>query len=155
MNESDRDRRIGIMRRYFQGVMDQSLAEIRACFTDEARVTIYHGDSAQRQFYAAPTSDQESIEDFYGHIWRNFVARFDNFTWVVDTATPVSSAIFRVTMTPKPLSDMAAQGELHLRNCNFFWFRGERLYDTVIYYANPELGARLGSKSAPATVPRR
>ena len=150
-----RDDYIAVMMRYFQGVMDEDLGAIRSAFTADARVMILHGDNPRRQFHLVPRAGEESLDDFYGHIWRTFHVHFGQFTWVVDRDSQVCSAIFVPTLTPKPGSSQAAGGVLSLRNCNFFWFRDGLIYDTIIYYANPELGERLGVTTGPTTVPPR
>ncbi len=105
-----RDAYIAVMMRYFQGVMDEDLGAIRAAFTPDARVTILHGDNPRREFHLVPRPGEESLEDFYGHIWRTFHVHFGQFTWVVDRDAQVCSAIFVPTLTPKPGSSQAAGG---------------------------------------------
>jgi len=150
----DRNRYVAAMQRYFSAVMAEDLPAIQAVFTDDARVTIYHGDSPQRRFRVAPFAGEESLADFYGHIWRNYRVHFGDFTYIADPEAGACSAIFVPTLTPKPGCVHAGLGVLTLRNSNFFWFRGGLICDTVIYYANPELGARLGLTTGPVTVPR-
>jgi len=150
----NRDRYIEAMQRYFTAVMAEDLPAIRAVFTEDARVTIYHGDSPERRFGVTPRAGEESLADFYGHIWRNYAVHFGDFTFICDPQSGAGSAIFVPTLTPKPGCVHAALGVLTLRNSNFFWFRGDLIHDTVIYYANPDLGARLGLTTAPVTVPR-
>ena len=154
MSKLSRAEYVGLMQNYFSSVMREDVDAIRACFTPDARITIYHGDNPLRQFHAAPTADQLAFSDFYGHLLQNYSVHFGNFCHFVDTEKERCSATFEPTLTPKPESEFLADGEVSLNNCNFFRFRIDKIEDMIIYYANPALGAKLGVTDGPPTVPQ-
>ena len=45
-----------VERRYFGNVTQADIPAVVACFTDDALVTIYHGDAAPRLFKAQPSA---------------------------------------------------------------------------------------------------
>ena len=137
---------------YFGGVMREDRAGVWSCFTDDARVTIYHGDNEVRQFFKNPGPGQKSFDFFYGHLWQNYKVLFTDFRWIVDVEHDCAAATFLPTLDPKPGSDYLATGRMNLNNCNFFWFRGRHIADMIIYYANPTLGAKMGTAAPTPTA---
>ncbi len=135
---------------YFGGVMREDRAGVWNCFTDDARVTIYHGDNEVRQFHKNPGPGQKSFDFFYGHLWQNYKVLFENYRWIVDVENEWAAATFLPTLDPKPGSEATEQ--MKLNNCNFFWFRGNAIADMIIYYANPTLGAKVGAGAPTPTA---
>jgi hypothetical protein len=140
---------------YFTGVMREDRNLVWSCFTDDARVTIYHGDNPIQQFYKNAKPGQQSFDFFYGHLWQNYHVHFGDYRFVVDTEQGHCAATFVPTLNPKPGSNYLETGRLTLNNCNFFWFRGRDIADMIIYYANPTLGAAMGlSAKMPTAFPK-
>ena len=140
---------------YFGGVMREDRAGVWDCFTDDAKVTIYHGDNPVNVFYKTPAAGQQSFDLFYGHLWQNYKVHFGGYHFVVDLDQATAAATFIPTLDPKPGSGYAETGQLRLNNCNFFWFRGRDIADMIIYYANPTLGAKLGiATKMPTAFPK-
>ena len=141
---------------YFDAVMREDMAVVRAKFTPSAKITILHGDNPKREFLLADVNGPNSLTHFYGHLWANYSVKFYDFTYIIDAGADAGSCYFKVTLTPKPGSEYAATGALHLNNCNFFRFANGLIADMMIYYANPTLGAALGgdTKKAPTAFPK-
>lgn len=140
---------------YFGGVMGEDRASVWGCFTDSAKVTIYHGDNPVNVFFKNPTADQQSFDVFYGHLWTNYKVHFSGYHFVVDLEQATAAATFIPTLDPKAGSGYTETGQLQLNNCNFFRFHGNDIADMIIYYANPTLGAKLGIASKmPAAFPK-
>jgi hypothetical protein len=140
---------------YFDAVMAEDEAGVRAKFTPNARITIFHGDNPRRKFHLEDRDGPNSIKHFYGHLWTNYRVKFYDFTYVIDASAGQGACYFQVTLTPKPASAYAATGPLQLNNCNFFRFDRSIIADMIIYYANPTLGAALGNtQHAPTAFPR-
>jgi len=140
---------------YFHDVVRGDLEAVRAHFTREAFVTIYHGDNQRRRFYYGKTEGDDSVNFFYGHLFQNYHVKFYDFTFVIDAEGDRGSCFFQVTLTPLPGSSYTATGPLQLNNCNFFRFEGGKIADMIIYYANPTLGAAMGDTSrAPTAFPK-
>ena len=153
MSELTREDYVRLMRDdYFGGVMRSDRSAVWNCFTDDAKVTIYHGDNPVNVFYKNARADQQSFDVFYGHLWTNYHVHFGNFHFVVDREQATAAATFIPTLEPKPESGYLQTGRLTLNNCNFFWFRGRAIADMIIYYANPTLGAKLGIASKMPTA---
>ena len=136
---------------YFGNVMKEDIAGAVACFTDDAEVIIYHGDNEVRRFYGSPTGDQLPLDAFYDHLLGNYDAHFEGFEHTIDLDTQRCAANFTVTLTPKPGSAYEDTGTLTLNNSNFFRCRDGKIYWMVIYYANPALGAKLGTQTQSPT----
>ncbi len=136
---------------YFGNVMREDIPAACACFTVDSEVVIYHGDNEVRRFYGTPKDDQLPLEAFYDHLLGNYDAKFEHFEHTVDVEHQRCAANFLVTLTPKPGSDYEATGTLTLNNSNFFRCRDGKIYFMVIYYANPTLGAKLGTQTLSPT----
>ena len=136
---------------YFGNVMKEDIPAAVAAFTDDAQVVIYHGDNAVRRFYGNPTGNQLPLEAFYDHLLSNYDALFEGFEHTIDVESQRCAANFTVTLTPKPGSAYEEMGTLTLNNSNFFRCRDGKIYYMVIYYANPTLGAKLGTQTASPT----
>ena len=122
---------------YFGSVSRQDIPAVIACFTDDARVTIYHGDAEPRRFAGRPAEGESPLREFFDHLLSNYDAAFTNFSHYVDVAHERCAAHFDVTLTPKPNSDYIEAGTRHLKNCNFFKCRDGRICDMIIYYSHP------------------
>ena len=123
--------------RYFGNVSREDIAAALACFTDDARVTIYHGDAAPRLFAVSPGAGETPLARFFEHLLSNYEARFTEFVHYVDEAGERCAAMFLVTLTPRPGSPYRDAGVQRLRNCNFFRCRGGLIHEMTIYYSNP------------------
>lgn len=140
---------------YFDAVMREDMAGVRAKFTPGAKITILHGDNPKREFLLADLDGPNSLTHFYGHLWANYQVKFYDFTYTIDPPAGQGGCYFQVTLTPKPGSAYAATGPLRLNNCNFFRFDNGLIADMIIYYANPTLGAALGNtQGAPTAFPK-
>ena len=141
---------------YFGNVMKEDISAACACFTKDSEVVIYHGDNEVRRFYGTPTGGQLPLAAFYDHLLGNYGAFFENFEHTVDVEMQRCAANFLVTLTPKPGSAYEDTGTLTLNNSNFFRCREGKIYYMVIYYANPTLGAKLGTQTAgPTGFPKK
>ncbi|MBL8642609.1 MAG: hypothetical protein JNK21_01645 [Rhodospirillaceae bacterium] len=136
---------------YFGSVMKDDVEGAAACFTSDAEVTIYHGDNPIRRFYGTPKPDQQHLTAFWAHLCENYESHFGNFQHIVDEANECCAATFIVTLKPRATSAYLATGTLTLNNCNYFWCRDGKIARMTIYYANPTLGAKLGSASVGPT----
>jgi len=125
---------------YFGSVTGQDKDAILDCFTEDARVTIYHGDNKPRCFRGKPTSGESPISIFFDHLLRNYDPRFEDFTHFVDAVHDRCAAHFRVHLTPKLDSPYLPVGVLVLQNCNFFLCRDGKIDDMILYYSNPSAG---------------
>ena len=126
-----------VERRYFGNVTRADIPAVVACFTEDAAVTIYHGDAAPRLFRAAPAAGETPLPRFFEHLLANYEAQFTEFVHYVDEANERCVATFLVTLTPKPGSAYRDAGVQHLRNCNFFRCRDGLIHEMTIYYSNP------------------
>lgn len=122
---------------YFGNVARADIPAVVACFTDDATVTIYHGDAEPRIFKAAPGEGETALPRFFDHLLANYEPRFTEFVHYVDPPNDRCAAHFLVTLTPKPESAYREAGIQTLRNCNFFRCRDGRIHDMIIYYSNP------------------
>ena len=129
---------------YFGNVSRQNIAGILACFTADARVTIYHGDNEPRRFSGAGENGASPLPSFFEHLLGNYDPQFSDFTHFVDAENDRCSVHFKVRLTPKADSPYAASGVLNLRNCNFFLCRDGKIHDMIIYYSNPEAANSTG-----------
>lgn len=142
-----RDETIDLVeRRYFGSVTRGDLPAICACFTSDAVITILHGDNPPRVLKAQPAVDEPHISEFWSHLCENYDARFDQFDHFIDELAERCAATFSVTLTPRPSSSYFSRGALQLRNCNFFWLRGDRVAKMTVYYANPDTGGAATGK---------
>lgn len=150
MNESDASARATMVdlveNRYFGNVSRGAIAQVRACFTDDAIVTIRHGDFPVRMFKARPAAGEARLEEFWEHLCANYDARFTDFEHVLDPAGECCSATFTVSLTPKPDSQYRSSGTLRLDNCNFFWLENGRIARMIVYYSNSGSGGAGGAK---------
>ncbi len=125
---------------YFGYVVRPDLAKILACFTDDATITIYHGDDPAAVFRAAPGAGEAPLRAYFDFVFETYtVDGYSNFRHFVDPAADAIASMFDVTLTPKPGSEpaRAGHGTETLHNCNFFQCSRGRFRDVVIYYANP------------------
>jgi len=127
---------------YFGSVAREDIAAAMACFTPDAKVTIYHGDAPARRFAVAPEAGESPLRDFYDHLLANYAPRFSGFDHFVDVESGRCAATFDVALAPKPGSAYLDSGERRLKNCNFFHCRDGKIRDMIIYYADP--GAEAG-----------
>lgn len=135
--------------RYFGNVKKADFSAVLNCFTDDARVLIYHGDNPPRHF-SRDGSEGEPLSNFFEHLNGNFNPHFENFIHYVDPAANRCASRFLVTLNPKADSDYFAQGQQQLNNCNFFDFRGELIEYMMIYYSN----SRAQSQTTPTGYPK-
>ncbi|MBM3506044.1 MAG: nuclear transport factor 2 family protein [Alphaproteobacteria bacterium] len=135
---------VRLIRKYFGCVTREDYQGVLDCFTPDARVTIFHGDNPVQQFHKNPKRGQKSYDFFYGHLFDNYVVKFTALHCVIDSAERTAAATFVPRLTPKRTSAYRKTGKLQLNNCNFFWYRGDKIADMIIYYANPTLGKKLG-----------
>ena len=126
-----------VERRYFGNVVQADIPAVVACFTDDASITIYHGDAAPRLFKAQPAPGEAPLPRFFEHLLANYEPRFTEFVHYVDVAGERCAAMFLVTLTPKPDSAYSEAGVQRLRNCNFFRCRDGLIHEMTIYYSNP------------------
>ncbi len=83
-----------VERRYFGNVVQADVPAVVACFTDDASVTIYHGDAAPRLFKARPTAGETPLPRFFEHLLANYEPRFTEFVHYVDVAGERCAAMF-------------------------------------------------------------
>ncbi len=126
---------------YFGNVMKGDIDAILACFTEDARVRIRHGDAEERRFAFESSGEGLSAREFYGHLCSNFSCRFGGFKHFIDLDENRSAATFIVTLKPKSDSEYFTEGTQTLHNCNFFEYRDGKIADMIIYYSNPQAGA--------------
>ena len=126
-----------VERRYFGSVTRADIPAVVDCFTEDAAVTIYHGDAAPRRFKAAPAAGETPLPRFFEHLLANYEAEFTEFVHYVDEGNERCAATFLVTLTPKPDSAYRDAGVQRLRNCNFFRCRDGLIHEMTIYYSNP------------------
>ncbi len=134
---------------YFASVGREDIAAALDCFTPDAKVTIYHGDAPARRFAVEPGAGESPLREFYDHLLANYVASFSGFRHFVDVPGERCAATFDVTLAPKPGSAYLDAGTRRLKNCNFFHCRDGKIFDMIIYYADP--GADAG---APTGFPK-
>lgn|SRR5690349_2358661 len=138
---------------YFDAVMREDFDDVFARFTDDAAITIVHGDNPLEVFHKHAGPGQRPFDEFYGHLRDNYVVRFLDLECIIDAEAETGAAIFAPHLTPKPGSSYAADGEQSLRNCNFFWFADGRIGRMTIYYARPG-AADEGEGRRPTPFPR-
>ena len=144
-----------VERSYFRNVGREDFTAVTACFTNDACITIFHGDNPVRRFYRKPQQDQQPLITFYGHLWENYHVVFENFRHIVDAENECCASTFHPLLTPKPTSSHLTAGKLTLNNCNFFWFRDGRIADMIIYYANPTPDSTVGVAATPLSEFRK
>jgi len=138
---------------YFGSVTRQDKGAILDCFTEDARVTIYHGDNKPRRFKGKSTDGELPLGSFFDHLLGNYDPRFEDFIHYVDAAHDRCAAHFKVHLTPKPDSPNLPVGVLVLQNCNFFVCRDGKIDDMVLYYSNPS--AANASQPTPTGFPKQ
>ncbi len=138
---------------YFGSVTRQDKDAILACFTEEARVTIYHGDNEPRRFSGKSRTGDSPLSTFFDHLLANYDPAFEDFTHYVDVANDRCAAHFRVHLTPKPASPYLKIGVLVLQNCNFFRCRDGKIDDMILYYSNPS--AAKSGQPMPTGFPKQ
>ncbi len=137
---------------YFGNVTRQDKGAILACFTEDARVTIYHGDNEPRRFSGKPGAGESPLISFFYHLLANYDPHFEDFIHYVDAANDRCAAHFRVRLTPKASSPYLEAGVQILQNCNFFRCRDGKIDDMILYYANPESAS--ATQLAPTGFPK-
>lgn len=153
MTDFSRDHYVKLVEQdYFGSVARHDKAAILACFTDDARVTIYHGDNRPRRFQGKAASGESPLPSFFDHLLANYDPEFTEFTHFVDAENARCAATFKVTLTPTADSAYRDAGVQVLRNCNFFECRDGKIHDMIIYYANP--GAAGAAEPAPTGFPQ-
>ena len=135
--------------RYFGNVAKANFQDVLACFTDDAKVLIYHGDNQPRHF-SRDGKHGDVLISFFEHLTGNFSARFENFIHYIDPQVNRCASRFLVTLDPKPDSNYFSQGQQQLNNCNFFDFRGDLIEYMIIYYSN----SRAQSQTTPTGYPK-
>jgi hypothetical protein len=136
---------------YFGNVSRADIPAVVACFTDDATVTIYHGDAEPRIFKASLSGGETPLPRFFEHLLANYDPVFTEFEHYTDPAAERCAAHFLVTLTPKPGGSTEAAGVQRLRNCNFFRCRDGRIHDMIIYYSNPGTAAGADAHGARPT----
>lgn len=155
MKTLDRQTYLTAVAGYFDAVTREDFAGVKAHFTADATVTIFHGDNPTQLFHKAAVAGQRPFDEFYGHLWENYVVAFNDRVFVIDADAGTAAAIFSPSLTPKAASAYTETGPLTLNNANFFWFEDGLIARMVIYYANPTLGAALQVKyDHPTPFPR-
>jgi hypothetical protein len=144
-----------VERKYFGNVEAQDIKAACSCFTNDAKVIIYHGDNEVRRYYGTPGKGEAGLEVFYDHLLGNYDAEFNDFEHTVDLDSERCASNFVVTLTPKIGSDYEESGILTLNNSNFFRCKEGKIFYMVIYYANPTLGAKIGvNANSPTGFPK-
>ena len=138
---------------YFGSVTRQDKDAILDCFTEDARVTIYHGDNEPRRFGDKSSAGESPLGIFFDHLLANYDPRFENFIHYVDPENDRCATHFRVHLTPKADSPYSAFGVLVLQNCNFFRCRDGKIDDMILYYANPS--AANAAEPTPTGFPKQ
>lgn len=145
-----------IEQQYFGNVVAAEIDRVLQCFTDDAHVTIRHGDLPERRFAMNPGSDEMDLRNFYEHLCANYDCWFGQYQHYIDVENAKAASRFSVRLTPKPGRLYAHEDPQELRNCNFFDFRAGRIEDMIIYYANPDeqLSDADTRKEKPTGYPR-
>ena len=125
---------------YFGSVVRGDMDAVLGCFTDDAVVTIRHGDDTPRIFHQSPAQGQLALSEFYVHLLQQFEPWFGDYRHYYDAETHTGASRFQVRLTPRPGQQVDAQ---HLLNCNFFVLEGKKIREMLIYYSNP--GANDGA----------
>lgn len=128
-----------IEERYFGNVANADFDQILGCFTDDARVTVRHGDFPVRLFTMNPGPGESDLRGFYQHLCDNYDCWFGEYRHYIDLEQDSAASRFTVRLEPKADGLYAGAPTQELYNCNFFEFRDGRISDMIIYYSNPEL----------------
>ena len=139
-----------VERDYFGSVVAGDMEKIMACFTEDATVTIRHGDNPVRNFNWQGSNGAVRLEEFYVHLCGNFTAWFGDFIHYIDVQEQRCACTFVVKLTPKQDSSYLVSGEQTLRNCNFFIYRNSKIAEMIIYYSNSESRAGQAPTGYPA-----
>ncbi|MFQ5660296.1 MAG: hypothetical protein ACE5GZ_07700, partial [Gammaproteobacteria bacterium] len=121
---------------YFGNVVRGDIDAVLDCFTENAKVTIRHGDRPVRRFSHSATDGDCALRDFYQHLCGNYVSWFGEFEHYIDTTASRSACTFTVKLDPRQSSPYFNAGTQILQNCNFFCYEGNRISDMTIYYSN-------------------
>jgi len=136
---------------YFGNLVRENIPAAIACFSNDARINVRHGDAPVRRFSVNGDENTTSLYDFYDHLCGNYGVLFDDFTHFIDEDQARAASTFRVVLKPKPASPYVFAGTQTLFNCNFFQFGNYRIVDMTIYYSNPNSGQQ--SATPPQSVP--
>ena len=96
-----------VERRYFGNVAQADIPAVVACFTDDALVTIYHGDAAPRLFKLNPAPARPRCPASSSICSPTTTRNSTEFVHYVDTGGERCAATFLVTLTPKPDSTLS------------------------------------------------
>ena len=122
---------------YFGSVAAERIDDVIACFQQDARVIIRHGDNPERHFAVNASREESPLRDFYGHLCGNYSVSFSEFVHFIDVDAQRAASHFLVHLVPKPDGLYADAGSQRLLNCNFFQFYDGLIRHMIIYYANP------------------
>lgn len=140
---------------YFANLVQENISAAIACFSDDARISVRHGDAPVRRFSVNGDDDTTSLWDFYAHLCGNYHIWFGEFTHYIDEAESRTASTFRAVLNPKPDSPYHSTGTQTLFNCNFFQFSDGRIVNMTIYYSNPnsDQQAAISTQSVPTGYP--
>ena len=100
-----------VERRYFGNVAHGDIPAVVACFSGDARVTIYHGDAPPRFFAVQPGAGETPLARFFEHLLANYEPRFTEFVHYVDEANgSAGGADAHWHAAPKPASPLSRSG---------------------------------------------
>lgn len=124
---------------YFGRVKTPDLEGLLALFTDDARMTVYHGDGAPDVFAAKPDAQagEVPLTGYFGYVFGNFTVDYAGFNHTFDVEAQSHACTFQVILSPKPGSEAESAGPQTYNNCNFFTYRDGKIADIIIYYVNP------------------
>jgi ketosteroid isomerase-like protein len=122
---------------YFGNVADPDLEAVLACFTDDARAAVYHGDDPVQIYARRPRAGESPLEAYFEYVFATFDVEYEGFEHWVDVEQERCACTFVVYLTGKPGTELARAGRGKYQNANFFQCRGGKFAEVVIYYANP------------------
>ena len=121
---------------YFGSVMQEDMAAVIACFTNDAEFVIYNGDNEVRRSYGSPKGDQVPLETFYDQLFANYNILVEEFEHTIDVDAERCASNFTVTLKPKDGSEYEDTGTLVFSNSNFFRCRKGKIHFMTVYFAN-------------------
>lgn len=122
---------------YFGNVASPDLGAVLACFTDDARATVYHGSDPVQVYARRPRSGESPLEAYFEYVFATFAVEYEGFTHWVDVENERCACTFVVYLTGKPGTQLASAGRTRYENANFFQCRDGKFADVTIYYASP------------------
>ena len=102
---------------YFGNLVRENISEAIACFSDDARISVRHGDASVRRFSVNGGDGTTSLWDFYDHLCGNYRIWFGEFVHYIDEDQNRAASTFRVVLDPKPDSPYGSAGTQTLFNC--------------------------------------